>query len=247
MFFISTEAAFHPLTAPSRCSPSRQLIPSLYASLDPSLPFAAAGNSSHLLQLWPDEWFLKSSTPLRALQTLSAPTSIASNKSWTALTCSSNPSIVLVHGIDGDPIKTWTNAESSAFWPQDWLPAKFPHARVFSFGYNADMYRNNSVAGIRDNARSLLSFLELERESLDSTPPIVFIAHCLGGLIVKQVSSSSPARRQCTPSQRLTWELARPLLEQALYFAEYDPDYEDAAIHINTFLVVSLHIGPQHD
>jgi len=162
---------------------------SLYAILGSPFPFTAADISSAVSQLWPDEWFLKSSIAPRALQTLSAPTSITSNKTWTALTCSSNPSIVLVHGIDGDPIKTWTNAESSTFWPQDWLPGKFPLARVFSFGYNADMYRNNSVAGIRDNARSLLSFLELERESLDCTPPIVFIAHCLGGLIVKQVSS----------------------------------------------------------
>lgn len=52
------------------------------------------------------------------------------------------------------------------------------------------MYRNNSVASIRDNARSLLSYLELERRPArrrDSIP-IVFVAHCLGGLIVKQVS-----------------------------------------------------------
>lgn len=50
------------------------------------------------------------------------------------------------------------------------------------------MFRNNSLAGIRGNARSLLAFLELERDNLDSAIPIVFITHCLGGLIVKQVS-----------------------------------------------------------
>lgn len=121
-------------------------------------------------------------------------------------------SIVLVHGVNGDLVKTWKDPQSGTFWPQELLPQKFPQARVLSFGYNADMYRNNSAAGIRDNARTLLSYLCLEREELDSPTPIVFIAHCLGGLIVKQ----------------------------ALYFAEFDsdPTLEDADIHINTYLTV---------
>jgi hypothetical protein len=60
--------------------------------------------------------------------------------------------------------------------------------RVLSFGYNGDMYRSNSAARIRDNALSLLSFLSVKRRRAGSERPIVFVAHCLGGLIVKQVS-----------------------------------------------------------
>ncbi|KAK0702414.1 hypothetical protein B0H67DRAFT_524214 [Lasiosphaeris hirsuta] len=122
---------------------------------------------------------------------------------------SPNIDIVLVHGLNGGPIDTWTHAEPRIFWPKEWLPVQFPQARVFSFGYNADMYGNTSIAGIRDNARSLLSRLELQRDGLASPTPIVFIAHCLGGLIVKQ----------------------------ALCIAEFDSTYKDAAIHINTTLV----------
>ncbi|KAK3383208.1 hypothetical protein B0T24DRAFT_673110 [Lasiosphaeria ovina] len=120
-----------------------------------------------------------------------------------------NIDIVLVHGVNGHPVKTWKDADSNTLWPKHWLPKVFPQGRVFSFGYNADMYRNNSAAGIRDNARTLLSYIESERDSRLS-PTIVFIAHCLGGLIVKQ----------------------------ALYFAEYDPDYRDAGINIKTELIV---------
>ncbi|KAK0734065.1 hypothetical protein B0T26DRAFT_746020 [Lasiosphaeria miniovina] len=120
-----------------------------------------------------------------------------------------NIDIVLVHGVNGHPLKTWKDADSNTLWPKHWLPKVFPQGRVFSFGYNADMYRNNSAAGIRDNARTLLSYVESERDSRHS-PTIVFIAHCLGGLIVKQ----------------------------ALYFAEYDPDYRDAGINIKTELIV---------
>ncbi|RYP18170.1 hypothetical protein DL765_004096 [Monosporascus sp. GIB2] len=95
-----------------------------------------------------------------------------------------NIDVVLVHGIDGGPVKTWKD-KSGVVWPQDLLPQDQPCTRVLSFGYNGDMYRNDSAAGIRDNARSLLSYLRIERKA-DPERQIVFIAHCLGGLIVKQ-------------------------------------------------------------
>jgi hypothetical protein len=61
-----------------------------------------------------------------------------------------------------------------------------PSIRVLSFGYSGDIYENDSVAGIRGNARALLVHLKLRREDLDASRPIIFLAHCLGGLIVKQ-------------------------------------------------------------
>ena len=111
------------------------------------------------------------------------------------------PSLVLVHGLDGDPVETWTYTTSGAgpklrvVWPETLLPKILPGVRVMSFGYNGDMYRNNSVAGIRGNAGALLSQLRSLRRNADPNRPIVFVAHCLGGLIVKQVISSSLDRR----------------------------------------------------
>ncbi|KAK4161622.1 hypothetical protein QBC43DRAFT_174678, partial [Cladorrhinum sp. PSN259] len=105
--------------------------------------------------------------------------------------------IVLIHGVNGDPIKTWECKNDSKskdtldlpdtiLWPRDLLPRRFPRARVFTFGYNADIYQNNSLAGIRDLAKTLLSYLALERRDADSSPPVIFVAHCLGGMILKQ-------------------------------------------------------------
>ena len=114
-------------------------------------------------------------------------------------------SVVLVHGLDGDPIETWehittgTKPQRRTVWPEKLLPKILPRVRVLSFGYNGDMYRSNSVAGIRGNAGALLSHLKSLRYGVDQTRPIVFVAHCLGGLIVKQASpifsSHCPAPR----------------------------------------------------
>ncbi|KAH6843220.1 hypothetical protein B0I37DRAFT_214753 [Chaetomium sp. MPI-CAGE-AT-0009] len=96
--------------------------------------------------------------------------------------------LVLVHGLNGDPIGTWTYTDSdvAVCWPRDLLPKVQPRIRVLSFGYNGDIYENDSVAGIRGNAKTLLVHLKRRREDLEASRPVIFLAHCLGGLIVKQ-------------------------------------------------------------
>ncbi|RYP12931.1 hypothetical protein DL765_007101 [Monosporascus sp. GIB2] len=97
-------------------------------------------------------------------------------------------SLVLVHGLHGGHIKTWTSITTDGkrvVWPRDLLPKKQPRTRVLSFGYMGDIYNNNIIAGIGDNARSLLAHIKIRRRA-DPDRPIVFIAHCVGGLIVKQ-------------------------------------------------------------
>ncbi|KAK3317793.1 hypothetical protein B0T19DRAFT_488965 [Cercophora scortea] len=101
--------------------------------------------------------------------------------------------LVLVHGLNGDPIGSWTRTFKtedpdeptiSTCWPRDLLPTVLPRTRVLTLGYNGDIYLNQSTAGIRGNAESLLAQLKLRRR--DPSRPIVLLGHCLGGLIVKQ-------------------------------------------------------------
>lgn len=132
---------------------------------------------------------------------------------------SSSISIILIHGVNGDPIKTWEHVSSDGsgkrvLWPRDLLPKDFPAARVLSFGYNGDIYRNDSVAGIRDLARSLLSYLSIKRRGVDSNRPILFIAHCLGGLIVKQALHTAHYERDYT---RVALETAGIVRYRSLY------------------------------
>ncbi|KAK3305960.1 Alpha/Beta hydrolase protein [Chaetomium strumarium] len=93
--------------------------------------------------------------------------------------------VVLIHGLNGDYLKTWLHSATGVCWPRDLLPAVLPSARVLSFTYSADIYGNTSVTGIRGNANALLARLRDRRERADGRP-IVFVAHSLGGIILKQ-------------------------------------------------------------
>lgn len=61
-----------------------------------------------------------------------------------------------------------------------------------SFDYNADIYGNMSVSEIRDHARSLLG--RLKYREAPANRPIVFAAHSLGGIVLKQVIRYRTAR-----------------------------------------------------
>jgi alpha-beta hydrolase superfamily lysophospholipase len=99
----------------------------------------------------------------------------------------SGTSIVAVHGLNGDWEKTWTDHNTKKLWLRDFLPRQFPNARVWSFGYDASVL-SKSVADIDDAAIYLVDALDGERHSPASkTKPIIFVAHSLGGVIVKRV------------------------------------------------------------
>jgi hypothetical protein len=74
-----------------------------------------------------------------------------------------SPDIIAIHGICGDPLKTWTH-ESGALWLRDFLPKDINGARVFSFGYDAEVALTKSLASLDDFARSLLNNIKLERD-----------------------------------------------------------------------------------
>ena len=76
-------------------------------------------------------------------------------------------SIVAVHGLNGDPSKTWKCPANNHFWLQDSLPLDVKGARVLNYGYNADVVFGNSTADIWDHAKGLLGSLNDERETED--------------------------------------------------------------------------------
>lgn len=110
--------------------------------------------------------------------------------------------VVFVHGLGGDNRTTWQCDESDkkTFWPQ-WLYEDLNTSRggasvpvgVWSLGYPAEVFRvlffskerNDSVP---ERARDLIDTLFGKRLV---ERPIIFVAHSLGGILVKQMLRSS--------------------------------------------------------
>lgn len=94
-----------------------------------------------------------------------------------------------MHGLQGHATKTWTT--SSLCWPKDLLPQDLPFARIITFGYHP-LSTFEPRPQIRDLAKMLLDSLASNRRLRRAvTRPLIFIAHSLGGLIVKEVQNSS--------------------------------------------------------
>ena len=96
------------------------------------------------------------------------------------------------------PKKRRTNRKEllqEIFWPRDLLPRVFPQARIITWGYGVQiekMFASASQATIFHHAQTLLSDLAMLRGSeLDRSKPLVFIAHSLGGIVVKDALSLS--------------------------------------------------------
>lgn len=97
--------------------------------------------------------------------------------------------IIAVHGLDpGDnpnhATSTWT-ASNGKLWLKDFLPHRAKNIRVLLYGYNASAVFNSSVVGVHGAAENLINYLRIERKDAPDRP-IVWIAHSLGGIVVKK-------------------------------------------------------------
>ncbi|KAH7120233.1 hypothetical protein B0J13DRAFT_411952, partial [Dactylonectria estremocensis] len=82
--------------------------------------------------------------------------------------------------------------DTTVFWPADLLPAECPGARILTYGYDSKITKymkgSTNKNSILSHSRDLLFSLCRER-TLDR--PLIFIAHSLGGIIVKDMLAKS--------------------------------------------------------
>ncbi|KAK3290943.1 uncharacterized protein B0H64DRAFT_49913 [Chaetomium fimeti] len=80
------------------------------------------------------------------------------------------------------------------YWPRDLVPQTVPFARVLTYGYDTHIRHwagppvNKST--IYDISENLLVALESERR-LEPSRPVLFVAHSLGGIVVKEMLRQS--------------------------------------------------------
>ena len=75
-------------------------------------------------------------------------------------------SIIAIHGLDGHPKWSWT-AENGTFWLCDLLPNKIPHARILTYGYDANTRGQQQLArmSINNLAEDMVSSLAIFRRA----------------------------------------------------------------------------------
>ncbi|KAK4197446.1 putative kinesin light chain [Triangularia verruculosa] len=93
-----------------------------------------------------------------------------------------------------------SSTSSNVFWPNDFLVDDLPEARVWTYGYNADVigfFQAGNKNSISQHGRDLS--VEIERDVMArNKEPIVFVAHSLGGIIVKDaIHRSETCRQRC--------------------------------------------------
>jgi hypothetical protein len=81
-------------------------------------------------------------------------------------------------------------AHRSVYWPRDLLPHTVPNARVLTYGYDTSITHRvvslPSKITLYDIAGDFLVALEAERRP-DASRPVLFVAHSLGGIVVKEM------------------------------------------------------------
>ncbi|KAM0799509.1 hypothetical protein BDR22DRAFT_963873 [Usnea florida] len=109
--------------------------------------------------------------------------------------------IVAVHGLNGHRETTWTD-EGGVLWLRDLLPLSIPNIRVWTWGYDSRTHTKShhdhlTIKKLYDHGRELVQELDGERRTDGSYQrPIIFVAHSLGGIVVKNALLHSDRVRQ---------------------------------------------------
>ncbi|PYI07129.1 hypothetical protein BO78DRAFT_367495 [Aspergillus sclerotiicarbonarius CBS 121057] len=96
--------------------------------------------------------------------------------------------IVFVHGWKANANHpSWTSSQFIC-WPEKFLPAKVPEARILSYNYECQLndFWNKDDDLITELSNDMMDqIMDRRTEGDQGNWPVIFIAHCLGGLVVE--------------------------------------------------------------
>lgn len=71
-------------------------------------------------------------------------------------------------------------------WIRDELPKRLPNTRFLIYGYDTTLLGSHSFQGITDLANLFIQMMITIGYSAPSSKPVIFLAHSLGGVVLKQ-------------------------------------------------------------
>ncbi|UPK91249.1 hypothetical protein LCI18_002184 [Fusarium solani-melongenae] len=102
--------------------------------------------------------------------------------------------IVFVHGLTGNSDSTWRHENAELPWPEELLARDISDCKILKYDYKISAVGHLDKNTLRDLAADLLSELVNWRRENESERPIIFVAHSLGGLLVKRILPESQSR-----------------------------------------------------
>ncbi len=95
---------------------------------------------------------------------------------------------IAISGLASHPFGSWQphGGDKSFMWIRDKLPHLLPKVRFATYGYETRLYPSTSFQSVPDLAISLVAVLRSCGWSSPSAKPLIFLAHSLGGAVIKQ-------------------------------------------------------------
>ncbi|KAH8745420.1 hypothetical protein F5882DRAFT_262810, partial [Hyaloscypha sp. PMI_1271] len=95
---------------------------------------------------------------------------------------------IALSGLASHPFGSWKQPgpKGDFMWIRDSLPKDLPEVRCIIYGYDTKLVKSESFQDIDDLASSFITSLKSAGQSSLSSNPLVFLAHSLGGIILKQ-------------------------------------------------------------
>ncbi|KAM0425795.1 hypothetical protein ACHAPT_009046 [Fusarium lateritium] len=110
--------------------------------------------------------------------------------------------IVFVPGLGAHPEDSWRSAKTGFNWAidKDGLAKDFPNARILLYMYESAWMGRLKVKQFLGNlASTLLDGLDGTRKASNSSNPIVFIGHSMGGLVIAKAICIAGSRKDQYP------------------------------------------------
>ncbi|KAK0714484.1 hypothetical protein B0H67DRAFT_553198 [Lasiosphaeris hirsuta] len=95
---------------------------------------------------------------------------------------------IAISGLASHPFGSWQprGDDKTFMWIRDEIPRSAPGIRAIIYGYDSKLHNSTSFQSIGDLGQSLILRLKAGGWNLPSSKPIVFLAHSLGGLVLKE-------------------------------------------------------------